>query len=133
MGQRRALITGITGQDGSYLAELLLEKGYEVHGLVRRTSTHSMERISHIEDRLVLHLGDVLHDRSVINALREAQPDEPPHWLVYFSVEDPDKSSAQAQEFGGSLTVPPMDFPGGRFAIVADPHGSNFGLMFLRS
>ena len=51
----------------------------------------------------------------------------------YFSVEDPDKSSAQAQEFGGSLTVPPMDFPGGRFAIVADPHGSNFGLMFLRS
>ena len=57
----------------------------------------------------------------------------PPHWLVYFSVEDPDKSSAQAQEFGGSLTVPPMDFPGGRFAIVADPHGSNFGLMFLRS
>jgi GDPmannose 4,6-dehydratase len=76
VGQRRALITGITGQDGSYLAELLLERGYEVHGLVRRTSTHTLERISHIEDRLVLHLGDVLHDRSVINALREAQPDE---------------------------------------------------------
>ena len=76
MGQRSALITGITGQDGSYLAELLLDKGYEVHGLVRRTSTDGLERIGHVEDRLILHLGDVLHDRSVINALREAQPDE---------------------------------------------------------
>jgi GDPmannose 4,6-dehydratase len=76
VGQRRALITGITGQDGSYLAELLLDKGYEVHGLVRRTSTQSLERLGHIEDRLVLHLGDVLHDRSVLNALDAAQPDE---------------------------------------------------------
>jgi GDPmannose 4,6-dehydratase len=76
VGQRRALITGITGQDGSYLAELLLNRGYEVHGLVRRTSTHRLDRIGHIEPRLVLHLGDVLHDRSVITALREARPDE---------------------------------------------------------
>jgi GDPmannose 4,6-dehydratase len=73
---RRALITGITGQDGSYLAELLLEKGYEVHGLVRRASTESFQRIQHIRDRLVLHSGDLLDQRSLVDALKETQPDE---------------------------------------------------------
>ena len=55
--RRRALITGITGQDGSYLADLLLEKGYEVHGMVRRSSTETFERIEHIRDRITLHTG----------------------------------------------------------------------------
>src|SRR5947209_7063976 len=72
----RALITGITGQDGSYLAELLLEKGYEVHGMVRRSSTEHFERIEHLRDRLTLHQGDLLDQRSLVDALRAARPDE---------------------------------------------------------
>src|SRR5919197_1210174 len=72
----RALITGITGQDGSYLAELLLERGYEVHGMVRRASTEKFERIEHLRDRLTLHQADLLDQRSLVDALRAARPDE---------------------------------------------------------
>jgi GDPmannose 4,6-dehydratase len=78
----RALITGITGQDGSYLAELLLEKGYEVCGMVRRISTMNFERIAHIQDRLtlttgeLLSQGDLLDEASLIHVLREVRPDE---------------------------------------------------------
>src|SRR5580693_6222361 len=71
-----ALITGITGQDGSYLAELLLDRGYEVHGVVRRSSTERFERIEHIRDRLTLHQADLLDQRSLSDALRAAKPDE---------------------------------------------------------
>jgi GDPmannose 4,6-dehydratase len=71
-----ALITGITGQDGSYLAELLLEKGYEVHGVVRRSSTERFERIEHLRDRITLHQGDLLDQRSLVDALRAARPQE---------------------------------------------------------
>jgi GDPmannose 4,6-dehydratase len=73
---KRALITGITGQDGSYLAELLLDKGYEVHGLVRRSSTERFERIEHLRDRITLHQGDLLDQRSLVDALRASRPDE---------------------------------------------------------
>jgi GDPmannose 4,6-dehydratase len=73
---RSALITGITGQDGSYLAELLLAKGYEVHGLVRRSSTETFERIEHIRDRVTLQQGDLLDQRSLVDALRASEPDE---------------------------------------------------------
>jgi GDPmannose 4,6-dehydratase len=73
---RRALITGVTGQDGSYLAELLLDHGYEVHGMVRRSSTEKFERIEHLRDRIVLHQGDLLDQRSLVDAMRVAQPDE---------------------------------------------------------
>ncbi len=73
---RSALITGITGQDGSYLAELLLEKGYEVHGMVRRSSTERFERIEHLRDRITLHQGDLLDQRSLVDALRAARPEE---------------------------------------------------------
>jgi GDPmannose 4,6-dehydratase len=72
----RALITGITGQDGSYLAEFLLDQGYEVHGMVRRSSTEKFERVEHIRDRLVLHQGDLLDQRSLVDALRAARPQE---------------------------------------------------------
>jgi GDPmannose 4,6-dehydratase len=72
----RALITGITGQDGSYLADLLLEKGYEVHGMVRRASTETFQRLEHIRDSLHLHTGDLLDQRSLGDVLRECQPDE---------------------------------------------------------
>src|SRR5690242_6847188 len=74
--RRSALITGVTGQDGSYLAELLLEKGYEVHGMVRRASTEKFERIEHIRNRITLHQGDLLDQRSIVDALRAARPDE---------------------------------------------------------
>src|SRR3982751_6462738 len=73
---KRALITGITGQDGSYLAELLLEKGYEVSGLIRRTTTVSYERIEHIQDKLNLVSADLTDLTSLIYCLRETQPDE---------------------------------------------------------
>ncbi len=71
-----ALITGITGQDGSYLAELLLERGYEVHGMVRRSSTEKFDRIEHLRDRVTLHQGDLLDSRSLGDALRDSKPDE---------------------------------------------------------
>jgi GDPmannose 4,6-dehydratase len=73
---RRALITGITGQDGSYLAELLLQKGYEVHGLVRRLSTPNMTHIQAIQDRVDLVDGDLSDQASLNNAVRETQPTE---------------------------------------------------------
>ena len=73
---KRALITGITGQDGSYLAELLLSKGYEVHGMVRRSSSENFERISHLQDRVKLHQGDLLDQYSLSSMLEQAQPDE---------------------------------------------------------
>lgn len=72
----RALITGITGQDGSYLAEFLLEKGYEVIGMVRRTSTVNFSRIQHIQDKITLVSGDLLDQGSLIAILREYEPDE---------------------------------------------------------
>src|SRR3954451_3489224 len=73
---KRALITGITGQDGSYLAELLLDEGYEVHGMVRRSSTEKFDRIEHIRERISLHQGDLLDQRSLVDCLRAAQPQE---------------------------------------------------------
>jgi GDPmannose 4,6-dehydratase len=73
---RRALITGITGQDGSYLAELLLDQGYEVHGMVRRASTEKFERIEHVRDRVRLHQGDLLDHRSLVDTLRASSPHE---------------------------------------------------------
>jgi GDPmannose 4,6-dehydratase len=74
--KKRAFITGITGQDGSYLADLLLEKGYEVHGMVRRSSTEKFERIEHLRDKVTLHQADLLDHRSLVDALRTAKPDE---------------------------------------------------------
>ena len=74
--QRTALITGITGQDGSYLAELLLDKGYRVVGMTRRSSTTGAERIEHILDRIELIQGDLLDQASLIAAMRETQPTE---------------------------------------------------------
>ena len=76
MSDRRALITGVTGQDGSYLAELLLEKGYEVYGMTRRASTENLERIAHLVDRIALIQGDLLDPPSLDAALRQAEPHE---------------------------------------------------------
>lgn len=76
MVQKRALITGITGQDGSYLAEFLLGKGYRVYGLIRRTSTISTERIDHIKQKIAFFDGDLLDQHSLTNAIHAIQPDE---------------------------------------------------------
>jgi len=73
---KTALITGITGQDGSYLADLLLEKGYRVIGMVRRTSTVNFDRISHIQDKIVLAQGDLLDQVSLVDVMKEYRPDE---------------------------------------------------------
>jgi GDPmannose 4,6-dehydratase len=75
---KTALITGITGQDGSYLADFLLEKGYDVHGTVRRSSVEKFERIAHIRDRITLHQMDLLDQLSIITVLEEVEP-----WEVY--------------------------------------------------
>ncbi len=76
MEKRRALITGVTGQDGSFLAELLLSKGYEVYGMVRRSSTEKMERIEHLRSQLNLVQGDLLDQSSLIEALKASRPSE---------------------------------------------------------
>jgi GDPmannose 4,6-dehydratase len=76
LSQKRALITGITGQDGSYLAELLLDKGYAVHGLVRRSSSFNTWRIDHVRERLALHYGDLIDAHSLVRTLQLVQPDE---------------------------------------------------------
>jgi GDPmannose 4,6-dehydratase len=90
---KRALITGITGQDGSYLAELLLTKGYDVYGLIRRTATPSTERIEHILDRITLVVGEMTDQTSLLDAMEKSQADE-----VY---------NLAAQSFvGDSWTVP---------------------------
>jgi GDPmannose 4,6-dehydratase len=73
---KRALITGVTGQDGSYLAELLLEKGYEVHGIVRRSSTESFERIEHLAGKITLHQADLLDQLSLIDVIKDTDPYE---------------------------------------------------------
>ncbi|MCC7264461.1 MAG: GDP-mannose 4,6-dehydratase, partial [Candidatus Latescibacteria bacterium] len=73
---KKALITGITGQDGSYLAEFLLAKGYHVSGLVRRSSTVNFERIRHIQEQIEILSGDLLDQNSLVAALNRAQPDE---------------------------------------------------------
>jgi GDPmannose 4,6-dehydratase len=76
VSSRRALMTGITGQDGSYLAELLLHKGYEIFGMTRRASTENVERIAHLVDRVTLIQGDLLDPHSLVTALRTAEPHE---------------------------------------------------------
>lgn len=73
---KKALITGLTGQDGSYLAELLIEKGYQVYGLVRRSSTSNLERIHHLFDRIQIVSGDLLDQSSLMDVIDETQPDE---------------------------------------------------------
>ena len=72
----RALITGITGQDGSYLADLLMEKGYEVHGMVRRSSTETFERVAHVRERIRFVQADLLDQLSLIQMMEQVKPDE---------------------------------------------------------
>jgi GDPmannose 4,6-dehydratase len=73
---KTALITGITGQDGSYLADLLVDKGYKVYGLIRRTSSENLWRVHHLHDKIKLIFGDLLDQSSLVSAIQESQPDE---------------------------------------------------------
>ncbi len=98
---RRALITGITGQDGSYLAELLLEKGYEVSGMVRRSSTLNFERIAHIQDDINIVQGDLADENSLNDVLRKAKPDE----LYNLAAQSFVQTSWQQPELTGQTTA----------------------------
>ena len=73
---KKALITGITGQDGSYLAEFLLEKGYEVHGIVRRSSLINTHRIDHIYEKINLHYGDLTDSTNLVKIIQQIKPEE---------------------------------------------------------
>jgi len=98
---KRALITGITGQDGSYLAELLLEKGYEVHGLIRRASVSTTERIDHLlaENKITLHEGDMSDSSSIIRIIGEIQPDE----IYNLAAQSHVQISFDAPEYSGDV------------------------------
>ena len=109
MRKKRALITGVTGQDGSYLGELLLDKGYDVIGMVRRTSTLNFQRIRHVQDRLTLVQGDLLDQSSLVSIMREYHPEE-----VY---------NLAAQSFVPTSWAPPVlpgDFTGLAVARVLE-------------
>lgn len=98
---RKALITGITGQDGSYLAELLLEKGYEVHGVVRRSSVENTERIDHLlnDRKIALHLGDLSDSLSIVRIVQEVKPDE----LYNLAAQSHVQVSFDAPEYSGDI------------------------------
>jgi GDPmannose 4,6-dehydratase len=98
---RKALITGITGQDGSYLAELLLEKGYEVHGLVRRSSSFNTWRIDDVRDRLALHYGDLVDQNSLVRTLELIQPDE----IYNLAAQSHVKVSFEMPEYTANVTA----------------------------
>ena len=96
---RVALITGITGQDGSYLAELLLEKGYEVHGIVRRGSLINTHRIDHIYEKLHLHYGDLADSTNIVRVIQQVQPDE----IYNLGAQSHVKVSFEMPEFTGQV------------------------------
>ena len=96
---KKALITGITGQDGSYLAELLLEKGYEVHGIIRRASVSTTERIDHILDRLIIHEGDLSDSSSIIRIVLQVKPDE----IYNLAAQSHVQGSFEAAEYTGDV------------------------------
>jgi len=97
---KKALITGITGQDGSYLAELLLQKGYEVHGLVRRSSSFNTWRIDHVRERLQLHYGDLVDTSSLTRVLELIEPDE----IYNLAAQSHVKVSFEMPEYTGNTT-----------------------------
>lgn len=101
MPAKKAFITGITGQDGSYLAELLLEKGYEVHGLVRRSSSFNTWRIDHVRDRLALHYGDLVDQNSLVRTLEMVGP----HEIYNLASQSHVKVSFEMPEYTGNVTA----------------------------
>ena len=98
---KKALITGITGQDGSYLAELLLEKGYEVHGMIRRASISNTGRIDHLlqENKVILHGGDMTDSSSIVRVVSEIRPDE----IYNLAAQSHVQVSFEAPEYAGDV------------------------------
>lgn len=98
---KKALITGVTGQDGSYLAELLLDKGYEVHGLIRRTSVSNTQRIDHLlqDNKITLHIGDLADSSSIIRIVGEVKPDE----IYNLAAQSHVQVSFEAPEYAGDV------------------------------
>ena len=96
---KKALITGITGQDGSYLAEFLLEKGYEVHGIVRRASISNTGRIDHIKNKIKLHDGDLSDSSSIVKLVKEIEPDE----IYNLAAQSHVGTSFEAAEYTGDI------------------------------
>ena len=101
MSTKKAFVTGITGQDGSYLAELLLAKGYEVHGLVRRSSSFNTWRIDALRDRLILHYGDLVDQNSLMRTLHLVEPQE----VYNLAAQSHVKVSFEMPEYTGSVTA----------------------------
>ena len=101
MAARKAFVTGITGQDGSYLAELLLDKGYEVHGLVRRSSSFNTWRIDHVRDHLILHYGDLVDQNSLMRTLELVGPEE----IYNLAAQSHVKVSFEMPEYTASVTA----------------------------
>ena len=101
MSGKKAFVTGITGQDGSYLAELLLAKGYEVHGLVRRSSSFNTWRIDALRDRLILHYGDLVDQNSLMRTLHLVEPQE----VYNLAAQSHVKVSFEMPEYTGSVTA----------------------------
>jgi GDPmannose 4,6-dehydratase len=101
LATRKAFITGITGQDGSYLAELLLAKGYDVHGLVRRSSSFNTWRIDHVRDQLHLHYGDLVDQNSLVRTLESVGPDE----IYNLAAQSHVKVSFEMPEYTGNVTA----------------------------
>jgi GDPmannose 4,6-dehydratase len=101
LAAKKAFVTGITGQDGSYLAELLLEKGYEVHGLVRRSSSFNTWRIDHVRDRLVLHYGDLVDQNSLVRTLEAVGPSE----IYNLAAQSHVKVSFEMPEYTANVTA----------------------------
>jgi len=95
-----ALITGICGMDGSYLAELLLEKGYEVHGIKRRSASHNTERIDHILDKITLHIGDLSDVNNLVKIIQEVKPDE----IYNFAAMSQVRMSYEIPAYTGEIT-----------------------------
>src|ERR1051325_7973160 len=118
---KTALITGITGQDGSYRAEWLLEKGYAVHGVVRRSSTENFERIAHLAGRIQLHQPDLLDQLSIIDVIRQVRPAEVYNLAAMSFVPTSWKQPVLTGEFTGIGVTRMLE------AIrLVDPHGIRF-------
>ena len=144
---KKALITGITGQDGSYLAEFLLEKGYEVHGLIRRSSISNTGRIDHLirENKIVLHGGDLSDSSSLVRIIGEVRPDE----IYNLGAQSHVQVSFEAPEYAGDVdalgvlrilaaereyTVPSLQpLCGGKTVRLLDREGIPGCIQYVRS
>ena len=120
---KKALITGITGQDGSYLAEFLLEKGYEVHGIIRRASVSNTTRIDHLEGQIKLHNGDLTDSTSLIRIIGQVMPDE----IYNLAAQSHVQVSFDVPEYSGDVDAIGVHGQGDVYVVV-DEEGDTVGM-----